>query len=280
VLFGETAPTGYDSVKFLLREQKSKALLHDLAPLAFMREALCLNSRYAKASSCGELQMSGYAHHAYTLPAGPSFVPKERDDVTIGGLSRLSNALNLAARAHAIPSGVPIYLTEFGVQSFPNKQLGVSVSKQAEYDAIAEHIAYNNPRVAAFSQYLLKDDAVGGAPGSSVHGGTVGFQTGLEYASGATKPLYFGWPIPLTVSKHGHGVSSLWGLVRPATGATTVTVLVRPKGSKHYRTLRTVQTNSLGYWSFSSSKPGGQYWRVRWVSPQGVKYEGPPIRAY
>ena len=56
-------------------------------------------------------------------------------------------------------------------------------------------------------------------------------------------------------------------------------MLVRPKGSKRYRTLRTVTTNSLGYWSFNSSTPG-EYWRVRWTSPAGVKYEGPPIRAY
>jgi hypothetical protein len=231
-----------------------------------MREALCLNAHYRKASSCGELQISGYAHHAYTLPAGPYFKPGEQDNVTIGVLSRLANALNLAARAHAIPGGVPIYLTEFGVQSFPNKFLGVSAAKQAEYDAISEHIAYENPRVAAFSQYLLKDDPVGGS---------ANFQTGLEYASGAAKPLYFGWPVPLTVSKTGHGVS-LWGLVRPATGATKVTILVKPRGARHYRTLTTVTTNSAGYWSLSSSTPG-QSWRVRWTSPKGVKYEGPPI---
>ncbi len=190
----------------------------------------------------------------------------------IGALSRLSNALNLAADAHAIPGGVPIYLTEFGVQSFPNKYLGVSAAQQAEYDAISEHIAYDNPRVAAFSQYLLKDDPVGGSePLAS-------FQTGLEYVNGSLKPLYYSWPIPLTVTKEKHGVA-LWGLVRPATGATKVTVLVRPKGSKRYRTLSTRTTNSLGYWSFNSSTPG-EYWRVRWTSSAGVKYEGPPIRAF
>ena len=276
VLFGETAPTGYTTVN--VRKEKSKALLHDVAPLAFLRSALCLNAKYKKSGSCSELPMSGYAHHAYTLPAGPHYVDPQRDDVVIGTLSRLSNALNLAARAHAIPGGLPIYLTEFGVQSKPNKYLGVSAAQQAEFDAIAEHIAWSNSRVAAFSQYLLKDDPLGGAPGSSVHGGTVGFQTGLEYASGARKPLYFGWPVPLTVSKHGHGFS-LWGLVRPATGATKVTVLVRAKGSKKYRTLKTVTTGSTGYWSLNSSTVG-QYWRVRWVSPTGVKYEGPPVRAY
>jgi hypothetical protein len=164
------------------------------------------------------------------------------------------------------------------VQSKPNRQLGVPVAQQAEFDAIAERIAYSNPRVAAFSQYLLKDDPTGGAPGASVLGGTVGFQTGLEYANGQRKPLYAAWSVPLTVTKRHHGVS-LWGLVRPTIGSTKVTVLVRRKRSKNYRTLKTISTNSLGYWAFNSST-AGQYWRVRWISPQGVKYEGPPIRAF
>ncbi|MGD0456053.1 MAG: hypothetical protein ABSB69_20905 [Solirubrobacteraceae bacterium] len=270
VLFGETAPAGYDTVS--THREGSKALHHPVAPLAFMREALCLNAAYKKAGSCSQLQMAGYAHHAYTIAVPPYYKPPGRDNVMVGALSRLSNALNLAANAHAIPGGVPIYLTEFGVQSLPNKYLGVSAAKQAEYDAIAEHIAYDNPRVAAFSQYLLKDDPVGGAePEAS-------FQTGLEYFNGSPKPLYFGWPIPLTVTKQHRGVA-LWGLVRPTTGATKVTVLVRAKGSKRFRTLRTVETNSRGYWSFNSSTPG-EYWRVRWTSPEHVKYEGPPIRAF
>ena len=173
---------------------------------------------------------------------------------------------------------LPIYLTEFGVQSKPNKYLGVPVGEQAENDAIAEHIAWSNPRVAAFSQYLLKDDPLGGAPGAGVNGGTVGFQTGLEYVNGRPKPLYYGWPVPLTVSKQGHGFS-LWGLVRPATGATKVTVLVQAKGARRYRKLKTVSTDSMGYWAFSSATQGA-HWRVRWVSPSGQKYEGPPIRAH
>ena len=73
VLFGETAPTGYDSVKSLLKSEKAKALLHDVAPLAFLREALCLNAHYRKVGGCSELQMSGYAHHAYTIAAAPSY---------------------------------------------------------------------------------------------------------------------------------------------------------------------------------------------------------------
>jgi hypothetical protein len=276
VLFGETAPVGYDTVN--IRREKSAALLHPVAPLAFMREALCLNAKYKKAGTCGELQMTGYAHHAYFPAAGPKYVWKQKDSVTIASLSRLSNALNLAALAHAIPGGVPIYLTEFGVNSKPNKFEGVSAAKQAEYDAIAEHMAYSNPRVAAFSQYLFKDDPVGGPFSVSAIGGFVGFQTGLEYVTGARKPLYYGFPVPLTVTKHGHGFS-LWGLVRPTTGVTKATVLVKLRGARSYRTLKTVTTNGSGYWAFNSSAKGVS-WRVRWVSPAGVKYEGPPIGAY
>jgi hypothetical protein len=272
VLIGETSPTGEDSV-----DVRREGTLHDVAPLAFLRGMLCLNAHYRKAGSCGPLTASGYAHHAYTNRAGPYYVPPERDDVMIGTLSRLERALDLAARAGAINSGLPIYLTEFGVQSKPNRYLGVSVAKQAEYDALAEYIAYRDPRVAAFSQYLLRDDPVGGPPGSSVHGGYVGFQSGLEYVSGAPKPLYRAWPVPLVVSRLRHGYT-LWGLVRPTIGATKVTILVRGRGARRFHVLRTTATNSLGYWSFTSSTPGVS-WRVRWTSPTGVKYEGPPIGA-
>jgi hypothetical protein len=273
VLMGETAPFGSDS---LSRHEAKVNPLHDVAPLAFLREALCLNSHYHKSGTCEMLPAYGYAHHAYTV-GSPTSKPKEPDDVTIGVLSRLSSALDRAAAAHAIPAHLPIYLTEFGIQSYPNRFLGVPQSKQAEYDAIAEKIAWSNPRVAAFSQYLLRDDKLGGKPGSSVHGGFIGFQTGLEEYGGKRKPLYFGFPVPLVVSRQGHGFS-LWGLVRPTEGATKLTVLVQPKGSRSYRKLKVVQTSSNGSWTLRSSV-GGTHWRVSWRSPGGVAYNGPSIGA-
>jgi hypothetical protein len=276
VLMGETAPFGYDTVNV-----RKLGVLHDVAPLAFLRGMLCLNANYKKSGSCGPLQAVGYAHHAYTLPAGPYYKPPrpdERDDVVIGVLSRLTNALNKAAAAHAIPAALPVYLTEFGVQTFPNRELGVSLSQQAQFDAIDEHITWSNPRVAAFSQYLLKDDPLGGRAGSSVNGGFVGFQSGLETVHGTPKPLYHSWPVPLTVTRSGRGYS-LWGLIRPATGSTRATILVKRRGARKFTTLKTVTTNPLGYWSLASSTRGTA-WRVRWVSPSRVKYEGTPITAY
>ena len=270
VLFGETAPTGYDTVN--PKREGSKALLHDVAPLAFLRSALCLNSHYRRSGSCSELQMTGYAHHAYTLPAGPYYVDPGRDNVQVGTLSRLEGALDRAAAAHAIPAHVPIYLTEFGVQSTPN-QLGVSLAQQAEFDAIAERIAWSNPRVAGFSQYLLKDDPM---PPNGTR--RVAFQTGLEYANGLPKPLLAGFPIPLTVTRHG-SFYALWGYVRIAGTTTALTVEAERHGSSHFSVLAQVTTGSRGYWTLGTSVQAS-HWRVRWVSPSGVIYRGPSIRAY
>jgi hypothetical protein len=270
VLFGETAPFGTDAV-----DAGREGVEREVAPLEFLRGALCLNGAYRKSASCGMLSIYGYAHHPYTYPAvpGPYYRPANPDEVPIGALSRLSHALELASHARAIPAHVPIYLTEYGVQTKPNP-LGVSPATQAEDDAISERLAWENPDVASFSQYLLRDERSSGR--------FSGFRTGLETASGAPKPLYYGFAVPLTVtSKRVRGAVgfSLWGLVRPATVATDVRVLVRPAGTKRYRTLRVVRTDAAGYWRLRSSVRGSA-WRVSWRSPSGLLYNGPPIRAF
>jgi hypothetical protein len=264
VLMGETAPGGETVIN------ARHGVLKLVAPLVFLRGALCLNTSYVMSRSCSMLPAYGYGHHAYTNASGPFYNPPGQENVTIGVLSRLTRALDRAAGARAIRGHMPIYLTEFGIQSTPSS-LGVPFAQQAEFDAIAERIAFENPRVASFSQYLLRDDPLGTR-------GTVGFQTGLETVRGAAKPLYFGFPLPLTVSKRGHGFA-LWGLVRPATGATSVTVLVEQRGSHRFRTLKTLTTNGAGYWALSSSTQGSR-WRVQWRGPNGILHTGPPIRAY
>ncbi len=260
VLMGETAPRGNS---------------HVVAPLTFLRGALCLDTGYRRARSCSALPADGYAHHAYTTRAGPSFVPPGPDDVTIGVLGRLSAALDRAAAARAIRAGLAIYLTEFGIQSVPDPYYGVSLSQQAEYIAIAEKIAYYNPRVRFFSQYLLRDDTPRPGPAAQRYSG---FESGLEFAGGARKLAYSAWPVPLVVTRSG-GRVSLWGLARPAGAATDVQVQVAD-GRGGFRVLFTRHTNSLGYWTGRSTYARGRRWRVRWVSPAGAVYLGPPIRAY
>jgi hypothetical protein len=261
VLMGETAPMGTG---------------RDVAPLRFLRGALCLNGRYKRIGKCKRLRVDGYAHHAYTTRKGPLYKPRGRDNVTIGVLSRLTRALDRAARARVVKRRLPIYLTEFGIQSRPDPLYGVSLQRQAEYRSIAERIAYDNPRVRAFSQYLLRDDRpIAHASRLARYGG---FESGLRTSGGKAKPALAGFRLPLAGFRRGSRVS-LWGLVRPATGPAKV-VLQQHDRKRKWKTVATLTTNSRGYWRRTVRFRTGRTWRTLWVSPAGKTYTGPATRAY
>jgi hypothetical protein len=234
---------------------------------------LCLDSKYRKSKSCGELEADGYAHHAYTTSVGPRFEPDNKDDVTIGVLSRLTSALDKAAKAKALPDDLPIYLTEFGIQSTPDKISGVSLAKQAAYLAISEHMAYVNPRVAAFSQYLLSDD-----PPRTEGYKYGGFESGLRRSDGKVKPAYDGFRLPLAVEIYGSD-DVLWGLVRPQRATTKVTIERKPKG-KSWRKLRTLNTTATGVYSIRTAHKKGQTYRVKWTAADGKEYTGATVQGY
>jgi hypothetical protein len=256
VLFGETAPTGTGRA---------------VAPLTFLRGALCLSSTYKKLSQkCAKLNIAGYAHHAYTPKAGPNFKSTGPNNVFIGVLPRLASALDKAAKAGAIASNRPIFLTEFGIQSYPDKISGVSLQQQAEYRSISERIAYDNKRVKTFSQYLLRDDT---APDFS------GFESGLITAKGVEKPAYDGFRLALAARTHG-ATASVWGLVRPARAAGSATLEYRSGGSGDFKTLKTVAYNRLGYFTVSVPYKKGRQYRLTWTDPAGTAFHGAPTRAY
>jgi hypothetical protein len=258
VLFGETAPIGNVNV---------------VSPLAFLRGATCLDSGYRRKSGCGRLRIDGYAHHAYTRKSGPNFVHPDGDDVTIGTLNRLVSALDRAARAGAFDGGRSVYLTEFGIQSRPDTIAGVSLRRQAEYLAISERIAYANPRVVAFSQYLMQDDRPRSGPRLQRYSG---FETGLKTSTGRKKPAYDGFILPLAVKQYGSS-DVAWGRVRPATGPTQVTIQ-RKSGKGRWQRLMVLTTS--GVYGFRADHRSGQRYRAKWKRPGGGTVTGPPIRSY
>ena len=235
VLAGETSPAGNRRI---------------VAPIKFAR--LFFKGR--------KIKVDGYAHHPYTKKAGPFYKPSSRNDVTIGALSRLTRALDRYSHHRRMK----LYLTEFGIQSKPDRSYGVSLGRQAEYRSISEKIAYSNSRVAAFSQYLMRDDLP--RRGSDKYGG---FESGLRTSKGKEKPALDGYRLPLVVSS-----GRLWGIVRPAEGATTVTVQYRDR-KRGWKDLANVATNRRGVWSKRTKKRKGRVYRVKWET-----FTGPTTHSY
>jgi len=259
LLIGETAPRGTTNV---------------VAPLTFLRGTLCLDSRYRRDRACGRLDADGWAHHAYTTRVGPFFVPPGKNDVTIGVLSRLTRALDRAGRAGALRPRLPVHLTEFGIQSTPDRVAGVSLTQQPEYRAISERIAYGNPRVRTFSQYLLRDDRPD-PDAETVYSRYPGFESGLRFATGRAKPSLAGFRLPLAALRTSPGRVSLWGKVRPADGPVSAEILVQDRGRSTFRRLKRVRTDRRGYFTTRTVFRAGRRWRLRWEG-----FQGAPTRAY
>ena len=256
VLMGETAPRGNRNV---------------VAPLRFLRGSLCLNSRYRKRRGCSKLPADGYAHHPYTTRAGPFFVSRRRDDVTIGSLWRLTRALKRAERARAIRRRTPVYLTEFGIQSRPDPVYGVSQTRQAEYRAIGEKLAWNAGRVRAISQYLMRDDLP--RRGGNRYGG---FESGLRRSNGRKKLAYRAFRLPMVARRAGRRVR-LWGHVRPHDGRERVQIQYRNRHGR-WRHLKNDRAGGRGYWATTTRHRRGRSYRVRWRAPQGTRFAGSRTR--
>jgi len=263
ILIGELAPIG--------NTFRDQGTIH---PLQFLRKVLCLDSRWHKARSCGKVPTQGFAMHPYTPRFGPFFQPQNQDDVTIGVLSRLVKALDRAASAGALPRRLPIYVSEFGVQSWPDRQFGVPPATQSDFRSIGEQMAWSNSRVKSFSQYLLRDDP----PTAGAHGK---FESGLYfYANSAPKPAYYGFRLPLVVTKKPHGRVVLWGFVRPAHGrAGSLEIQVKDRRGG-WKKLATQHYAGSGYWTRGAAAKAGRQWRVVWTDPAtGTQWAGSPTVA-
>jgi hypothetical protein len=268
---------GLKNAKLLIGETAPRAGADNVAPLAFLRGMLCLDKNYKRDKKCAKLNAYGYAHHPYAPPAGPFFVPPKPDDVTIGVLSRLTKALDKASAAGALPKNMRVFLTEMGVQSYPDKLAGVAPAVQSDYRSISERISWGNSRVYAFSQYLLKDDAIGEGDKAERYSG---FQSGLQYVDGKEKPAYDGFRLPLVITPAASGKVTVWGMARPARKATTVRLQQAPKGSKNFTTIATIKTKADGTFSATAKNGTGRQWRLEWTSPDGETFHGSATKAY
>jgi hypothetical protein len=234
VLVGETAP---------IRRPGTV-----LGPRDFFQRWLCLDDGFRPAPDepgCRGFRgfdVDGYAHHPY----GPtSRTPAHADIVSLLVIRRLGRYLDRAAAAGRLPARLPIYSTEFGLQSNPpDPTARIALADQAALLNEKEEQSYRYPRLASFAQYLLYDDPP--REGATPEQVWSGFQTGLRFAGGEAKPAYDAYRFPIVVQRSRGADVRIWGRVRPGEGAREVQ-LQRRRGGGYVQIAKRIKTNDAGY---------------------------------
>jgi hypothetical protein len=285
IYLGETAPLGSD---------KSGAR-NGIRPVPFLRELVCVRpdgTQYigddAARRDCedfattGPLPANAFAHHPYTKKAAPTKATPSPDEITIANIGALGPLLDTLAvqSGGKIAADLPILLTEFGYESNPpDPRNGVPYARQAEFNALAEFLAYNEPRVQATTQFLLRD--VGPLKrypkGSRLYWFT--YQSGLQTITGKTKPAAFAYALPLVLFPSGENVG-FWGqlrfrpnIVSAETPADVAVIMWRPNAATPWAQVgEPVPTSARGFFggAVAPPGPGGEY-RAVYVDPATLR---------
>ncbi len=137
----------------------------ELTPLAFM----------TLARRAGMRNLDAYAHHPYY--GRPTETPATKPG---GNAITLGNIRTLIALSNKLFGRKPIWITEYGYQTRPDRLFAVSYAKQARYVSQAYAIARRTPQIALMVWFMLKDDTNIGA----------GWQSGFLTARGQKKPAF------------------------------------------------------------------------------------------
>ncbi|MDX6680293.1 MAG: hypothetical protein QOG94_332 [Solirubrobacteraceae bacterium] len=284
ILFGETSPLG----------SPKTGARNGIRPVPFLREVACVDPSgapyagpAATARHCedfariGPLKATAYAHHPYTKKGAPSIKPAVPDEITMGNIDTLGPLLDTisAQSGGMIPTGLPILLTEFGYESNPpDTRNGIPLLRQAQFNQLAEFIAYKDPRVLGTTQFLIRDAAplTQYPKGSRLYWFT--YQSGLYNLKGRAKPAAFAYTFPLVIYNPGiEGMSAFWGQLRFRPNGSTDNVVVfwrekpanAPKepcgpGNGWTEIVSAGPTTYRGYFegTFPTPGPGGYYCAV------------------
>jgi hypothetical protein len=284
ILVGDTSAKG----------ASRRGILSAMPPMTFMRALYCvgnsdrpLTGKRAAELACptngstsaftaehaAAIDASGYSDHPYSFTQPPNELSANPAWATLADLPRVERTLNriFATYGRTIPGGVPLYLTEYGYKSNPpNPYVKTTQAQQAAYINEGEYMAWRDPYVPTLSQFELVDAApqAGEPIGSPAYWGT--FQTGLMTLSGAPKPAYYAYRIPIWVPHPRTGTQvTVWGQVRPAdqAGPQLADIEYAPRGASAFTTLEQVGSGAQGFIlaRVGIARPGSL--RLAWADP-------------
>lgn len=160
-------------------------------------------------------------------------------------------------------------------EPWPGPYIQFSQAQQAEFLNEGEYMAYTDPRVPTFAQFLLVDASPNPTdkPGSKPYWAT--FQSGLLfYPSETPKPAYNACELPLWLPnpKHGSHVF-VWAQIRPTDAPRVASLQFAPSGSNVWTTIATIRpSSSEGFFTTHVSLPSAGGLRLDWTAPSGQPF--------
>ena len=216
-----------------------------IAPLAFMRELLCVSGgRHPKATCDTRIKFDIWSHHPYTS-GNPTHVAANPDDASISALPQMRRMLSAATRSGHIVSGGPVrfWVTEFAWDSNPPDPNGVPERLRSRWIAEALYRMWR-AGVSMVTWYKLRDDATEGRP----HPAT--FECGLYYRCGSiscdrAKPSLQAFRFPFVAFRSGRRVY-VWGRTPTSKPAR---VIVQQRVGRRWKRLGRLRANRYGIFS-------------------------------
>jgi hypothetical protein len=190
-----------------------------MAPVAFLRELLCLTPTAARCAEPARFDVLAF----HPLSIGNPDTPAESSlDVSIADAAKVTRLLARAERLHhVLPDGAhPVWVTELNWESFPPARGGVPARLQAPWISRALHRLWIAGIGLVDWQFLI--DPYPGLRANTQTGGTVEYQRpaglygagiGGDPASARPKPFLAGFTFPFDPLRVDRGHVRVWGLL-------------------------------------------------------------------
>jgi hypothetical protein len=260
VLLGELAPIG----------RRPTQTTTPLKPLPFLRAMGCVDDRFrpvrtGRCKGFAPARADAFGYHPHSKGLAPDTVNPDPEEAQFGDLPRLFSTLDRLTRARRIVAPhrrFPVYLTEFGYQTFPPSRGGVSPNQQSRFLQEALYIASRFSRIKGLTFYQWIDEPTIYRPDGSAY---ATWQAGLYFIDGRAKPALSTFPAPFVIDVRPKGAAArFWGQVRPSA-QRRVTVQIRRRGARSWSTLRRMGTDPRGYWSKRFKVRAGARYRYLWT---------------
>ena len=243
-----------------------------IAPIPFLREMACVTASYRprRTRSCRNFRASradALAYHPHSRRWPPDRQTRNPGNARFGDLQRLIDTVDQLTRRGRIRAPrrrLTIRLTEFGYQTDPpDPARGVTLRTQARFLQTALYLAWRHPRIKTLVHYQWRDEAVRNRGRGFAR--YSGWQSGLRFFDGRTKPAMRAFARPLVAIRVGNS-AMFWGQAR-GSPSRTIDLQRRTRG-RWARVIR-VHSTARGVWRrwVAGVAPG----RYRFVT-------GPPKR--